>query len=53
MVFLHMDMAVMLAKCPGPFGQLFIVPIPGGYTQNLVTTGPVVSEEKSFEIVKG
>ena len=36
-----------------PFEQLFIPPIPGGYIRNLVTIGPVVSEEKSFEIVDG
>ena len=38
---------------PGPFEQLFVPPTPGGYILNLVTMGPVLSEEKSFEIVDG
>ena len=48
-----MGMAVMLVMWPGPFEQLFVPPTPGGYIWNLVTIGPVVSEEKSFEIVDG
>ena len=38
---------------PELFEQLFVLPTPGGYTWNLITIGPVVSEEKSFEIVDG
>ena len=48
-----MGMAAILVMCPGRFEQFFIPPIPGGYIWNLGTTGPVVSEEKSFEIVDG
>ena len=46
-----MGMAAILVKWPAPFEQLFVPPTPGGYIWNLVTIGPVVSEEKSFEIV--
>ena len=49
----YMGMAAILVMWPEPFEQLFIPPIPGGYIWNLVTIGPVVSEEKSFEIVDG
>ena len=49
----YMGMAAMLVMWPGPFEQLFVPLIPGGYIWNLVTIGPVVSEEKSFEIVDG
>ena len=49
----YMDMAAILVMWPEPFEQLFVPPIPGGYIWNLVTIGPVVSEEKSFEIVDG
>ena len=49
----YMGMAAILVMWPGPFEQLFVPPTPGGYIWNLVTTGPVVSEEKSFEIVDG
>ena len=48
-----MGMAAILVMWPEPFEQLFVPPTPGGYTWNLVTIGPVVSEEKSFEIVDG
>ena len=48
-----MGMAAILVMWPEPFEQLFVPPIPGGYIWNLVTIGPVVSEEKSFEIVDG
>ena len=48
-----MGMVAILVMWPGSFEQLFVPPTPGGYIQNLVTTGPVVSEEKSFEIVDG
>ena len=49
----YMGMAAILVMRPEPFEQLFVPPIPGGYIWNLVTIGPVVSEEKSFEIVDG
>ena len=49
----YMGMAAILVMWPGPFKQLFVPPIPGGYIWNLVTIGSVVSEEKSFEIVDG
>ena len=49
----YMGMAAILVMWPGPFEQLFVPPTPGGYIWNLDTTGPVVSEEKSFEIVDG
>ena len=48
-----MGMAAILVMWPAPFEQLFVPPTPGGYIWNLVTIGPVVSEEKSFEIVDG
>ena len=43
----------MAAMWPRPFEQLFFPKGPGGYIWNLVAIGPVVSEEKSFEIVDG
>ena len=49
----YMGMAAILVMWPEPFEQFFVPPIPGGYIWNLVTIGPVVSEEKSFEIVDG
>ena len=49
----YMGMAAILVMWPEPFEQLFVPPIPWGYIWNLVTIGPVVSEEKSFEIVDG
>ena len=49
----YMGMAAILVMWPGPFEQILVPLIPGGYIWNLVTIGPVVSEEKSFEIVDG
>ena len=49
----YMGMAAILVMWPKPFEQLFVPLIPGGYIWNLFTIGPVVSEEKSFEIVDG
>ena len=49
----YMGMAAMLVMWPGPFEQLFFPKGPGGCIWNLVAIGPVVSEEKSFEIVDG
>ena len=49
----YMGMASILVMWPEPFEQLFVPSIPGGYIWNLVTIGPVVLEEKSFEIVDG
>ena len=49
----YLGMAAILVKWPGPFEQLFVPLAPGGYIVNLITIGPVVSEEKSFEIVDG
>ena len=48
-----MGMAAMLVMWPRPFEQLFFPKGPEGCIQNLVAIGPVVSEEKSFEIVDG
>ena len=48
-----MGMAAMLVMWPIPFEQLFFPNGPGGCIWNLVAIGPVVSEEKSFEIVDG
>ena len=48
-----MGMAAMLVMWPRPFEQLFFPKDPGGCIWNLVAIGPVVSEEKSFEIVDG
>ena len=49
----YMGMAAMLVMWPTPFEQLFFLKGPGGCIWNLVTIRPVVSEEKSFEIVDG
>ena len=49
----YMGMTAILVMWPEPFEQLFVPLIPGGYIWKLVTIGPVVSEEKSFEIVDG
>ena len=49
----YMGMAAMLVMWPRPFEQLFFPKGPGGCIWNLVEIGPVVSEEKSFEIVDG
>ena len=48
-----MGMAAMLVMWPRPFEQLFFPKGLGGCIWNLVAIGPVVSEEKSFEIVDG
>ena len=48
-----MGMAAMLVMWPRLFEQLFFPKGPGGCIWNLVAIGPVVSEEKSFEIVDG
>ena len=45
----YMGMAAILVMWPGPFKQLFVPPIHGGYIWNLGTIGPIVSKEKSFE----
>ena len=47
----YMGMAAMLVMWPRLFEQLFFPK--GGCIWNLVAIGPVVSEEKSFEIVDG
>ena len=49
----YMGMAAMLVMWPRSFEQLFFPKGPGGCIWNLVAIGPVVSEEKSFEIVDG
>ena len=43
----------MLVMWPKPLEQFFLAKVPGGCMWNLVAIGPVVSEEKSFEIVDG
>ena len=48
-----MGMAAILVMWPRPFEQLFFPKDPGGCIWNLVAIGPVVLEEKSFEIVDG
>ena len=48
-----MGMAAMLVMWPRLYEQLFFPKGPGGCIWNLVAIGPVVSEEKSFEIVDG
>ena len=48
-----MGMAAMTVMWPRPFAQFFFPKSPGGCIWNLVAIGPVVSEEKSFEIVDG
>ena len=48
-----MGMAAMLFMWPRLFEQLFFPKGPEGCIWNLVAIGPVVSEEKSFEIVDG
>ena len=48
-----MGMATMSVVFPRPFEQLFFSKGPEGCIWNLVAIGPVVSEEKSFEIVDG
>ena len=48
-----MGMAAILVMWARLFEQLFVPKVPGGCIWNLVKIGPVVSEEKSFEIVDG
>ena len=48
-----MGLAAMMVMWPRPFEQLFFPKGPGGCIWNLVAIGPVVSEEKLFEIVDG
>ena len=48
-----MGMAAMLVMWPRPFEQLLFPKGPWGCIWNLVAIGPVVSEEKLFEIVDG
>ena len=48
-----MGMAAMLVMWPRSFEQIFFPKGTGGCIWNLVAIGPVVSEEKSFEIVDG
>ena len=49
----YMGMAAMLVMWPRPFEQLFFPKGPGGCIWDLVAIRPVLSEEKSFEIVDG
>ena len=49
----YMGMAAMLVMWPRPFEQLFFPKGPWGCIWNLLAISPVVSEEKSFEIVDG
>ena len=48
-----MSMVAILVMWPRPFEQLVFPKGPGGCIWNLVAIAPVVSEEKSFEIVDG
>ena len=45
----YMGMAAILVMLPGPFEQTFVPPPHGNATWNLVSFGPVVSEEKTFK----
>ena len=47
----YIGMAAILVKWPWPFEQFCVPLTPGGYIWNLVTIGPVVSEDELFEIV--
>ena len=49
----YMGMVAILVMWLKPFEQLFVPKGPEGCIWNLVTIGPVVSEEKSFEIMDG
>ena len=49
----YMGMAAILVMWPRLFEQLFVPKVPGGCIWNLVKIGPVVSEDKSFELVDG
>ena len=44
-----MGMAVILVMWPGPFEKTFIPPSHGDSIWNLVSIGPVVSEQKMFK----
>ena len=46
-----MGVAAILVMWPGPFEQTFISASKGVFMWNLSSIGPVVSEEKMFEIV--
>ena len=46
-----MGMAAILVMWSGTFEQTSVPPSQGGSTWNLASIGPVVSEEKMFEIV--
>ena len=48
-----MGMAAILVMCPGPFEQTFVPASQAVSICNLKLIGPVVSEEKMFEIVDG
>ena len=47
-----MSTVTILVKRPGPFEQIFNLPLPGYCIWNLIEIGPAVSEEKSFEKVE-
>ena len=49
----YIGMVAILVMWPRPFEQLLVPKVPGGCIWNLVKIGPVVLEEKSFEIVDG
>ena len=49
----YVGMAAILVMWSRPFEYFFFPKGPGGCIWNLVTIGPVVSEDKSFEIVDG
>ena len=49
----YMGMAAMLVKWPKSFEHFFFPKGSEGCIWNLVAIGPVVSEEKLFEIVDG
>ena len=46
-------MAAILVMWPGPFEHTFAPPSYGVSMWNLSSIGPVVSEEKMFEVVDG
>ena len=48
-----MGVAAILVMWPGPFEQTFVPASQGVSIWNLNFVGPVVSEEKMFEIVDG
>ena len=49
----YMGVGAMLVMCPSRFEQFFVPATSEGYMWNLVTIGPVLSEERSSEIVDG